>query len=427
MRTLSVTSFSCVDEAELELGNLTVLIGPQASGKSVLSKLVYFFNSLLDEQFKTLLEGQNLEKFRGRVKEQFHLLFPSSAWGNKKFSLRYSAGDYQVSITRAISRKSPGENNIRIGFSPFFNARYNDALKGYDSGIKKLKSAEDLLAQLDIEWDIEKKVRLAVQKRLGKNYTRRQLFIPAGRSFFTNAGKAFLILEQGKLLDPIITRFGRFFTAWREQLRNSFPHSDRSSFEEISTTLLGGRVKIEDGAELLVTEDGRKVPFTAMSSGQQELLPLVLALHEWSSIGQRVGSRLPPRQLIYIEEPEAHLFPTAQSHLVEFFARIINGSKGQTDLFLTTHSPYVLSKINNLVKAYVVASGHRAARDDVAAIIPQKSWIPAKSVRAYAIENRKLTPILDETGLIDAVYLDEVSSEISREFSALLGIEVGRG
>jgi hypothetical protein len=423
MRKLSVRSFSCVDEAELELGGLTVLIGPQASGKSVLSKLVYFFNNLLDEQFKTLAEGQTLEQFRGYVKEQFHLLFPPSAWGNKKFSLQYSAGDYEVSIARVASRKSLGGSNIRVGFSPFFNEQYNEALGVYESIVKKSNSAEDPLPW----WSIERNARFTLHKRLGEGYPHNQLFIPAGRSFFTNAGKAFLVLEQGKLLDPITTRFGRIFTALREQLRNSLQRGDHASFEEISTTLLGGHVKIERGAELLVTEDGRKMPFTAMSSGQQELLPLVLALHEWSGTRKRAGSGLPARQLIYIEEPEAHLFPSAQSRLVEFFARIMHESMRRTELLLTTHSPYVLSKINNLVKAHVVASARRAARREVAAILPQKSWIPAKSVRAYAIEDRKLMPILDETGLIDAIYLDDVSSEISREFSALLGIEVGRG
>lgn len=33
MRQLTVSSFSCIDHAALEIGQLTILVGPQASGK----------------------------------------------------------------------------------------------------------------------------------------------------------------------------------------------------------------------------------------------------------------------------------------------------------------------------------------------------------------------------------------------------------
>ena len=39
VRTLTVKNFSVIKEARLEFGKITVLIGPQASGKSLLCKL----------------------------------------------------------------------------------------------------------------------------------------------------------------------------------------------------------------------------------------------------------------------------------------------------------------------------------------------------------------------------------------------------
>ena len=44
MRKLTVRNFSVIKEAELEFGKITVLMGPQASGKSLLCKLVYFLS-----------------------------------------------------------------------------------------------------------------------------------------------------------------------------------------------------------------------------------------------------------------------------------------------------------------------------------------------------------------------------------------------
>ena len=46
MRKLTVKNFSVIKDAEstpLEFGKITVLIGPQSSGKSLLCKLAYFF------------------------------------------------------------------------------------------------------------------------------------------------------------------------------------------------------------------------------------------------------------------------------------------------------------------------------------------------------------------------------------------------
>jgi len=40
METLTVKNFGPIREAQLELGKVTVLIGPQASGKSVLVKVL---------------------------------------------------------------------------------------------------------------------------------------------------------------------------------------------------------------------------------------------------------------------------------------------------------------------------------------------------------------------------------------------------
>ena len=44
MRKLTVKNFSVIKDAELEFGKITVLIGPQSSGKSLLCKLAYLFS-----------------------------------------------------------------------------------------------------------------------------------------------------------------------------------------------------------------------------------------------------------------------------------------------------------------------------------------------------------------------------------------------
>jgi hypothetical protein len=132
------------------------------------------------------------------------------------------------------------------------------------------------------------------------------------------------------------------------------------------------------------------------------------------------------RRTVYIEEPEAHLFPRAQNKLVEILAALVARRK-HTNLVLTTHSPYVLSKFNNLIKAgSLVRSSKASINKELARIVPETAWLMPQAVNAYAIIDGRLENIMDPSGLIAADYLDDVSGDIAREFSQLLALEVSR-
>jgi predicted ATP-binding protein involved in virulence len=187
---------------------------------------------------------------------------------------------------------------------------------------------------------------------LGKDYVDIQTFVPAGRSFFTSIGKAVAAFEQGGLLDPVTVTFCRIFARMRERWvsryralynvtrHNRFYVSKRNSLMQ---QFFGGEIRIDRDRENIESLDGRKISFSLLSSGQQELLPL------WMALDFVVRSD-ESRQLIYIEEPEAHLFPSAQDTLVEYLASVSTANR-RLRLVITTHSPYVLAKINNLLKA----------------------------------------------------------------------------
>jgi predicted ATP-dependent endonuclease of OLD family len=134
----------------------------------------------------------------------------------------------------------------------------------------------------------------------------------------------------------------------------------------------------------------------------------------------RVLSRL--RELVYIEEPEAHLFPSAQSLLMEFLIGSVVSEKNHRSLIITTHSPYIMSKLNVFLKAGQL-SRRRKRNQDINEIVPRECWLSEKQLAAFALEDGKLRDILDADGLIDGSYLDEISEQISREFSQLLQIE----
>ncbi|GHH53158.1 AAA family ATPase [[Pseudomonas] boreopolis] len=415
---LVVKDFSCIKSADIDLASLTVLIGPSASGKSVLSKLAFFFNDLFSEQWQLVEEGKGFDAFKEHVKEKFKEWFPVEAWGGGKFVLEFSAGAFQVRISRIEYRKKLGDNT-RIWFSQFFESQYVAALDFYRSFLKK--SADEIIGHraINASYEFREKLRQVNRKELGEDYHEIQTFIPAGRSFFTSVGKSIVAFEHGRVLDPLILRFGRLYAGLRESRFYSGVGKLPNDFVQKLDSLMSGSLVSERSREYLKTDDGRKVPISALSSGQQELMPLALALKSRAHVGQEY------RQLIFIEEPEAHLFPAAQSALVEVFVRFLSLARGRASMFVTTHSPYVLAKINNLIKAKEVAGARRGKRHSaVASIVPEEYWLDGQRVRAYAIRDGIVERIQDSAdGLIEADYLDEISGAIASEFMRLLGME----
>jgi hypothetical protein len=275
---------------------------------------------------------------------------------------------------------------------------------------------------IEFDWELRETIAKSLKSLMGKDCVSNQAFVPAGRSFFTSIGKAIAAFEQGRVLDPLILQFGRLYTAYKEHRHYFFGEekpaeiSRRKAIEQSFIELLGGKVERDGDKEFVHTDDGRKVPFSALSSGQQELLPLVAFLPWLYGNGAD--------RLCYIEEPEAHLFPSAQSKLIENLVVACNSSAIAASLVLTTHSPYVLTKANNLLKAGSISKRlGEPKRKELETIISRRAWIYANKVRAYAIKDGKLFSILDADGLIDADYLDTVSGDMGDEFSQLLQLE----
>lgn len=91
---------------------------------------------------------------------------------------------------------------------------------------------------------------------------------------------------------------------------------------------------------------------------------------------------------------------------------------------LMQHSPYVLAKANNLIKAGQLATeGSTGVRREIEKFIPSAAWVEPGSLTAYAISNKQLVPIIDRYGLIDGGYIDSASSDIGKEFDRLMSLE----
>ena len=91
-------------------------------------------------------------------------------------------------------------------------------------------------------------------------------------------------------------------------------------------------------------------------------------------------------------------------------------------MVITTHSPYILTSFNNLLQAgQLLESG--VNKKKLFKIVPEFEVLKPGELNAYAFEDGDVTSLIDEeTGLISADLLDQVSEEIAVQFDELLDL-----
>lgn len=405
-----IKNFGGLKKVEFELRNINILIGPQASGKSVAVKLLYFFKKFTSEMLKSLENGDNKRKFDKKQKERFTTYFPKESWPNDSFLIEYRIGNNWIVVEKQKNK------NLVFAYSEGYRKVFNKGKKVF----KVTQKTDDFLYLIERS-DYVPLFKDYVENEIGNIFNFGQYFIPAGRSFFANVqSNIFSFLSSNQSLDPFLVEFGSFY----ENLKRPFYVKGRlgsikDRFDELTSEIINGKFQREGVKDYIIHEDTRKVNLANASSGQQETLPLTVVL-------KALIDPMPffdGGAVLYIEEPEAHLFPTAQKKIVQLLARTFNsGSKFQ--IIITTHSPYILSAFNNLIEAGKIVDEDASKEKAVNKVIPKEEAIKPKDIIAYSLFNGKKKVLIDKTTkLIAQNELDAVSDELSVEFGKLLDIE----
>jgi predicted ATPase len=447
MQKIKITNFKAIKSAEIEIKKSVFLIGEQASGKSTVAKLVYFFKSLKDEYLEVIsenLEELNLSKdiqFRlgDAIKKRFYRFF-GAIQHLPPFEIQYMYSETKI-LTLRQEERIESRKSLDIHFSAVFYRNIIEDVLPTLKTLRQVSARRDFYTSSTYRAELEKLNQYA--ETLFEE-ERRLVFIPAGRNItvtypdffrfnFTGSLSSDLALIKDE--EDITTRFvqdtylmlqflrrvqtlmdtykGITFHTLLEQIpsgkkRRIQKYADLA-LEKIKQ-ILKGTYKFDGvfGEQILFNET-EYVHLSNASSGQQEVIRILQDLF-LIIVNHESAFRV-------IEEPEAHLFPTAQKRLLETIALMLKATPSQ--IFITTHSPYILSVVTNLLFASSMGENYP---------IPIECQLVPKDTAVYALVNGKSQSILDsKTGVIDQNVLDAISEELAGEFDLMYTKRIEKG
>ena len=424
MQRLIIKNFGPIKNCDIDVKDFLVLTGPQASGKSTVAKSVFFFNYLKDilfqyviktNQRKSLYETRSLkESFVFEVRNAFVQSFGENV-GNTDTSIKYIYDNGRfVEVT--FNESNAGELIV----VPKLDNELLKAIDMLDDEIKEngIKNADD--------------IKRIIYSDIFKN-DMEILYIPAGRSLLTllsaQIGYLYSVMDdrQKSTMDYCtqnylerVLQIKSYFDRGPSQLLKKELNNNGNIDEAIlkmaivkMEEILKGEYKNSDGEELLKLSDNEFIKLNYASSGQQEAVWITNMLFYYM-----LGNM---KTYFIIEEPESHLFPEAQKAITELIS-IAKNDKNK--VLITTHSPYILGSINNLL--YADKIGKSKNKEMVEELVSPHMWLSHSVMGAYYLENGMLENILDEEYQdINHDVIDGVSSVINETYEKLTDLNLG--
>jgi energy-coupling factor transporter ATP-binding protein EcfA2 len=412
MQKITIQHFGPIKQVSLEIKDFILLIGPQATGKSTIAKLIYFFKELHQNWGKMVLRvAQNQDDDDHSFKNRFEQALTN------RFDNYFGYIDL--------------ENNFEIQYE------YNPSTFLQLAGGTVFKWAFSENIQVLLEQITPKTAQTVQNHELKALETlflegeQRFMFVPAGRSALFSltaqiqsllAG-SLLATEADSILDPITISF---IQHW-EIIKNRFQKIPKPALRlqkkwdvltQLSRMILKGDYIFDGSRELLRTEGRKDILLKYASSGQQEAVRILEYLRgELLSHGKNRSTGA----FVVIEEPEAHLYPTSQFEMVKAISLFRNLTP-KTQVILTTHSPYILTALNIMLVAGETLAKYPDARIQMESIIPIECCLDVANVSAYYVNEGKIQSIVDRSNLIGANKLDDASDVIMDRFDAIMEV-----
>lgn len=449
MQRIVIKNNGPVREFEMDVNKFNLLIGEQATGKSTIAKSIYFFRVIKTVITNYLIQvcdmntyrdkGQDGVKFSNAIKKELKNIFI------KLFGYSWDLNPdlyMQYFFTKEIWIKAELSEVGRKG-KPFIEISYSSQLYSQVSRLQRQAQevyhgnrSNNLVTSLALSNEERKRNHEIIIRSINDIFQdgRETYYIPAGRSLLTVMSSNRSLMNSATNLDLITEKFMMMIDSIRESFSQGvrlayryYPVEARNidvrRLAEQVVSIQKGEYYYTKGHEALHIAEDPKHPIAInfASSGQQEVLWLlnflyVLLLRE-------------EKAFVIIEEPEAHIFPSLQKKLAEYIAMF--GNFGENAVMITTHSPYVLTVMNNLYYAGILMKdgNAKAVKDALLENATNDTCIIEKGkLSAYKLlqeQSESCQSLLDEDGReIRSELIDEVSSAVNELYTLLYNIEL---
>jgi len=296
---LAVTNFGPIKKADVAFGDLNVIVGPQATGKSLFLQLL-----------KLLLDTDTI---------CHDFLRFSADWGDS--------------------------------FSDFMRLYFG-------SGMSDLIGEEttiDLDAKrVELATLVRKNKRAAAKSPTSESPSQRLFYIPAQRIMAVNegltrtfnsfrGGDPYVLREFAETLHGLVqTEFSATTSDTLFPKSNRLNHALRTIISESFFHKMVLKVARDSDLtkRLVLEKDGTEYPFMSWSAGQREFTPLLLGLYWLLPAG--ATPKRNSLEYVVIEEPEMGLHPKA---IQGFMAIVLELMRRGYKVFLSTHSSSILDVV----------------------------------------------------------------------------------
>jgi len=379
-----IEKLGCLNKAEIELGDLTIICGYNNTGKTYASYAIYGFLKFWINKIIFKIPKENMEKllqdgiatFDLKIfeKEIPNILNNLSKEYTKFIPAVFSADEnhfYDTSFLFSIQNVKPSYD-LEFNSQFFFGTKENLVLKAIKSKNSHLleisivtQDKNFLISHAD---KIKEFINYSTGMILVSNYFPRPFIITSERNGISlfhkelDISKTVMVetlQEQGKkktkmeigdifgMINTIVSRYPRPIKDNIDFVRDLIEHSKKKSMliqkhpelKKELNKMAGGDYKIEGNQIVFSFKTKRitkKIPVHLASSGIKSQLDLNFYIKHIAREGD----------LLMIDEPELNLHPANQRRMARLFARLI---KAGVKVFITTHSDYIIKELNNLI------------------------------------------------------------------------------
>jgi len=441
MEEIIIKNFGPIRDLRLEIKRINILIGSTATGKSTVAKIVAIFNTLKfiqntsyknllfflsyyninfpisDETFLEYKLNKFYWRFSGKVFESNFKLYATINFLNVVQESLESLTNSPAAIDNLILNRTFTRSLLPIYL---ISALDIDSIKNEIKSIGDSESKDKLLELIDKIKSNRNEINhggfmdaTAPSENLSEflNLIKKEIgiyepvYIPAERITMSMVAESiFGIIKNDVSLPQCLKDFGAKFEVARRELK------------ELNISFFNATFYQRDNVNFVRLSSGEEVRLENTSSGFQSLIPMMIVLEFFSRKRTAFDNSL------IIEEPELNLYPTIQKEFIELVINQINISADK--LFITTHSPYILTTLDNLIQSKNAFLNNPNNKISIENIVDSSLWIDFNDISCYYLSDGTAKPTLDyDNRSIGASNIDDVSIDLGKTFDQLVELK----